>query len=66
VESEEKNVEMASSQNEMEDTSCGIDDDAELGRDDEGQGNEGSDADDEEDDDDDNEDDQAKPQMTMV
>jgi AAA family ATP:ADP antiporter len=64
VESEEKNVEMASSQNEMEDTSCGIDDDAELGRDEEGQGTEGSEADDDDDDDDD--DDQAKPQMTMV
>jgi AAA family ATP:ADP antiporter len=60
VASEEKNVEMASSQNEMEDTSCGIDDDDELGRDDEGQGTEGIEADDDDDDD------QSKPQMTMV
>jgi AAA family ATP:ADP antiporter len=69
---EEQSLEMASSQNEVEDTSCAFDDDAELGRDEEGQGaegNEGAEDDDEsdDDDDDDNDDeDEIKADVTMV
>jgi AAA family ATP:ADP antiporter len=60
--SEEQNVEMASSQNEAEDTSCAIDEDTELGPEEEGQGAEGSESDGGDDDDDD----QDKPQVAMV